>query len=372
MVVTLALAALLVGCGADGSTDQPRSQPETTGAASWTELPASPLSARYEPVSVWDGSRFYVIGGYEGAPCPPNADCALSEVDPLRDGAAYDPQTSTWTSIATAPMPVTGQSVVVGTTIYILTYEMGRDGTVAFMSYDIAHDEWRLLPPPEQHEAWLSGTDEVAMVFDDARGRNAYFDPAAMRWRLLPVSPFGAGRGGYPVWTGEQVLLTAHKEVPNDQAPVVELAALDPTSMTWTDLGETDIVGYGPVRVGDLVVWPSPEKLDGGEVDNWGRAYDEGGVYDPANDAWKDLPPLLHSRGGVCCTVTTDHLLSIYGNLLDPHTDTWVEVAAPPGGERYASALVGGGDHVLVWGGTVLEAGSGSSLDTGYLLTIAQ
>lgn len=370
VVIAIAAAVVLTGCGADRASRQPPSAAELAGTASWSELPDSPLSARYDPVTAWDGHRFFVLGGNEGIPCPPNADCALPD-DPQSDGAVFDPQTSEWTMIASAPLPVTGQTVVVGDFLYVLTYEMGRDGTVAFMSYDIADDRWRLLPSPPTRLPWLTGSDDVVMTFDEQSGRNHFFDPETKHWRPLPASPFGPRRGGYPVWTGEEILLTAHKVVPNDHAPVVELAALDPDAMTWADRGETDIVGYGPMRVSDLVVWPSAEQLDGGEVDNWGRMYDEGAIYDPASKTWKPLPPLPDNTGGLCCALTTGTWVAIAGNLLDPRSDTWVEVPTPPGGVRYGAASTGGGDHVLLWGGTTFDE-PGASLDTGYLLTIEE
>ena len=375
MFITLvALAGSLAACAdeAPPGSGSPPDSVQVSSEAEWTELPPGPLSARYSSVAEWTGSSFFVIGGYEGQACPPNADCALPPHPPLSDGAAFDVTSMKWRAIAPAPEPVTGRSVVVGTTLYVLTFGYGGNGDdAAFLAYDIDSDQWSELTSPKNPNAWLAATSDQVVAFDEDHGRNTVYDATADRWRPLPSIPFWDSSGGYPVWTGSELLVARHAEVPNDEAPVVQLASLDQSLTQWTDLGDTDIVGWGPVRVGSTIVWPSLWSLDGGETDNWGRAYPEGAIFQPTTGEWSDMPAEPSKHGGLSRLVVTDGLVSLDGNLLDPVTRLWTGVPEPPGGARYDEVLVGGADSVMLWGGALTD-GDGSSLDTGYLLELGR
>jgi hypothetical protein len=373
MVVSAGLLLVLAGCNAFGKSS-PSDSVEVSGSASWSMLPESPLSPRYSPLAVWDGSEFLLVGGYNGSPCPPNADCAGADHE-LSDGAAFDPQSSRWRVLANSPVPVSGeadgQSVVVGDRLFLLdTDDDRRQATTTFLSYDITDDRWTRLPVPDLRNAWLIAAGDSVVAVGESGPKNLVFDPVAVRWRPLPKSPLPHG-GETGVWTGHKLLVAEHADVPNDQPPVVRLASLNQGLNRWTLLPDSKIVGQGPVAVAGRVIWPSPETLDGGEVDNWGHSYDEGGIYDPSTGAWSKLPA-RPDNGGLDCCANTDQLVNIYGNLLDPITLEWITVPKPPGGSRNSPGVAGGKDVALVWGGAPYGHEDEGSLATGFILHTPQ
>src|SRR4051794_35987802 len=102
MVTTVVAAALALGVTGCGHVENSaKSESASTG---WVRVADAPLSPREDAFGVWTGSETLVIGGSDARPCPANADCIPPEVPPLRDGAAFDPETGTWRTIADAPV----------------------------------------------------------------------------------------------------------------------------------------------------------------------------------------------------------------------------------------------------------------------------
>jgi hypothetical protein len=356
----------VAGC-ADGGAE---AGAEFTHQAAWSAVSSGPLDARYSPMSVWDGERYYVMGGYHDEKCGPSGDC--SEADPpLHDGATYDPATDEWQQIADAPVGLDGHVVAVNGLIYVHTYPEWKGPGARFLSYDPAIDEWTVLPNPSKY-GWLSATDEVPVIFADrGRDQSAFFDAEAARWRPLPDNPFWQKDAGYPAWTGSEFIVSSHTPSKmGSEPPLVKLVSLDADLRKWTDLGTTEIVGTAQVAVGDRVVWPSPEMANGGGdgTGDWGAIYPEGGIYDPATATWADIPPLPTRRGAYCCGSGTERLVSVYGTLLDPVTLEWTEVPPPEGGPRMYATRAAADNHALMWGGAAQDDPDQSLLDSGFLL----
>lgn len=72
----------------------------------WQRIDRSPLDPRYWATSLWTGEEVIIWGGYNGY-APEGARRIFA------DGAAYDPPTDTWRTLATAPLlPRCGHSAV--------------------------------------------------------------------------------------------------------------------------------------------------------------------------------------------------------------------------------------------------------------------
>jgi hypothetical protein len=102
------------GCGGEAGT------PADTGV--WERAPRGPLSPRHGATAIWTGSEVLIVGGDVASPCPAGASCARRR-EPRRDGAAFDPGTGSWRTIAEAPTPIVAglsEPVVVGDTVYHL------------------------------------------------------------------------------------------------------------------------------------------------------------------------------------------------------------------------------------------------------------
>lgn len=335
--------------------------PAWTGSArlvgDWQVRGRSPLSARSHASGAWLDGRFYLVGGQLDRPCPANASC-VAPSRRLRDGASYDPGTDTWRAIASAPVAISETApVAVAGRLYYRIYDGGGQAVV---SYDPAADAWTTLPRQAGDGELVAAGDvlvSVAFSDEDAAAIDEVYDPATGRWARLPDDPLGPSYDRAAAWVDGKLLLGAKELVasPGSEKPaVVRLAEFDLATSTWRRLPDSDVIGSGPATVGGLVVWPDQGSGDGGEVNNWGRDYPMGGIFDPATGEWAELPEteagegLLYSRPGA--SVTGDLLLAS-GHLLDPAARAWTRLTPPPAGNLEGQTVVAGPDGLLVFGG---------------------
>jgi hypothetical protein len=383
-VSTCAMVMVLAaGCGSNDYASRQSASAvsrnfDSIGA--WTALPAPPLSARHEADGVWVGGRFVVFGGRSSPICPPAADCPDPDEPALRDGASFDPATGKWARIADAPVPVVGlNSVVAGDRLYLLTGEFGRsDSPLTFLSYAPEQDAWTTHPmPPVPGQLVAVGSSVVVVPGSDEDGpaADAIFDIKANTWQALPDDPLGPSSSRSAAWVDGALLLAAQDAEPSygTRPSPVRLARLDDNFTRWSTLPESEIVfAEPPVTVGNRVVWPYLGSADGGEINNWGRSYAVGGIFDLAAEQWKALPALPSEATPACCSgaVIGDRVM-VGSQLLDPATGHWIRIPPLPGKNRLAATVVGGPDAVLVWAGaTTLPGRTGrpANLATGYLL----
>ena len=343
--------------GADRDTTAAASGP-TEVVGDWQVRATPPLSARSFASGAWLDGRFYLVGGQLDQPCPANASC-LAPSRLLRDGAGYDPATDTWRAIATAPVNISETApVAVGGRLYYRVYD--RDGQLV-VSYDPAADAWTTLPRQAGDGELVAADDRlVSIAFSDETETaiDEIYDPAAGRWSRLPDDPLGASYNRAAVWVNGKLLLGAKELVAapgSEKAPVVRLAELDLATSTWRRLPDSEVIGGGATSVSGLVVWPDQGSADGGEVNNWGRSYPMGGIYDPASGTWSELPALGAGGEGVLfsradASVSGTRLLAS-GHLLDPAARTWTRLTPPPAGNLEGQTVVAGPDGLLVFGG---------------------
>ncbi|GLI02240.1 Kelch repeat-containing protein [Phytohabitans aurantiacus] len=351
----LALLAVLAAT-ACGATDP---SPGGGGAPGegWRELAGSPLSPRHAALGLWTGTEALIVGGADDAICPPNADCA-ADPTPLADGAALDPATGKWRRIADAPVPFSwGQGVVVGTSAYILPSQ-GRQ----VLEYRIGEDRWTLVQVPFKPDSWYqllaaggrlvaySGSDETVESPDYV------LDAATGAWRELPADPQGRSYDRTMAWTGRELVLFDKKLVPNpgqNEPSLTRAAALDLATGTWRLLPNSQILYTAPWLLSDgKLVNPTLGDADGGEVGNWGRAYPNGGILDPATGQWAALPE--RPGGGETSgarSATSAIFTGLRGSVLDTTTGTWEPLPTLPGGRRSGATYVAAGRDFLVFGG---------------------
>jgi hypothetical protein len=369
---TLIAAALLSGCAAQPPA-LTAGNPSPAESA-WAKLPESPLSARHEATAVWVEDRFVVVGGWSGPPCPDSASCVEPEDPAHRDGAAFDPSTAEWHPIADAPIPVSGwNSAVLDGQLYLLTGAEWRDDSpVAVLRYDPDADTWTEFPaPPVDHAALLAGSGMLFAISGSDElepARDFIFDAAAGSWAELPDDPLGPSFNRSGTVLDGELILTAKDlvESPGSEEPsLARLARLSADLAEWTAMPDTETIGGNPVAVSGLVVFPGTGGADGGEVNNWGREYFFGGIYDPSDGSWMDLPsPPAGGLPGLILTLGDRTLVG--GHLLEPRSGSWTELPALPAGERRSAATAAGGEWILVWGGSTQT----DNLDDGYLLEV--
>ena len=239
--IGLALCAAVVLGGAAGCG----SAEEAATPAGWTQLPASPLSLRGSTTLHWTGDEVLLLGGSDAPPCPPNASCIEPTTPPLADGAAFDPATRTWRTIATAPVPFEWATVLqLGDVVYFaVPGSSGRPETrAAFLAYDLARDRWTDLPVPtgSELEGGLVAAGERVVFYPtgDEFGEHPdwIFDPATGEWTGLPDDPLPATYSRWMKQEDGKLVLRAQKAVPNptgDEPWFV--TSLDFHSLEWSD-----------------------------------------------------------------------------------------------------------------------------------------
>ena len=250
-------------------------------AGSWRTIAAPPIELPGSDLEVaWTGSELLVMGP------PPLA----SGPETAARGAAYDPATDTWRTIAPAP-PGRG---VGGTGAWaanrMLLWTLG----VGVTAYDPAADAWTVLSTEPigtagspmfnsgAGSAVWTGTELV--VADGGSSGIAAFEPTSATWRLLPDRPAGSYGVQPLVWTG-RVIGSGDRRGPAWMAPG-ETAWHQPSEPTPEDAGS---VPAAQVWVGDrFLSWSGATY--GGPSNPRTPAADTAIALDLTTGSWSDAP----------------------------------------------------------------------------------
>lgn len=376
--VVVCASLTLAACGQAQSREGVRSGSEARESAqAWTRIPPGPLSARPGAVAVTVGQEVLVLGGTDAPPCPPNADCAGPSEPALRDGAAYSPGARTWRTISDAPAPLLWpRTAVADGVVYLLASEQvigqpggGDDIAPALLAYSVAGDSWSALPFPPGGGA----SDIVAVPASSARGAavlaypgshenghrpDQVYDVETKSWSEVPIDPIEPSFDRRMVVTdrGDVVLLGIDSVADPGVRPALYRAALwRPGEKAWEELPRSEVVGYDQMWwwSDGRVVNASGERIDGGQTNNYGRAYPSGGLLDPYERAWTVLPNRPPPVFGVTWYVGAagDGVVVAGGWALNVATARWTKVPVDdelPQQEAAVSAVDG---RLFVWGG---------------------
>jgi hypothetical protein len=354
-LVVLVPLAVMNGPGSDDS-----GPPVDDPIGHWESIASAPLSARDGSASVWTGEEMIVVGGNVRPPCPPSADCDGPSPDQLRaDGAAYDPETDTWRSIAAAPVPFTyAQAVWTGREMVVLEISAVPNGKPGHtLAYDPEADAWRELDPPP--DAYLIGGvwDGRELFYWQSEQRAGdgdwSLDPSTGEWTRLPDDPFEPTYDRAYVWTGDRfVFLGIDKSrtyASGDGGEVFQVAEYDPATRTWRRLPDSPVGGGDPMwffHQGYVVNPFEDPRFDSDRPTN--------GAYDPNAGTWSEAPGSGRYTYAGCMLGPLgsggDWLAPGGGVLysLDP-ADTVVTPDCPQLPEPAAAAWAG--ERVIIWGG---------------------
>jgi len=357
-----AAACLLVGGGiaiAVLQDDAQHPSPAPAPGAGWTRLPDSPLSPRANSLMVWTGEAALVIGGEVDHLCPPSADCA-SRSTIARDGAAYDPETKTWRSIAPAPADFAAWTpyTVVGDRVVVVVH---GEGTVPdrFFAYDAADDRWRALPAPPTDrptpldiDTGLSALDgRVYTIADD--DTVLVLDPAAGTWSTLPRGPHRPRLAEHYVAATPEGIVVVGVDASTQQDPNLLVAEVW-DGEAWHRLGSSEILGGwgGWHWTGARLVSPYAECFDGGETNNYGRCIPSGGALDPGTAAWQPLEaaPSMTSRGWTL-SAAEGPLVATWGYVYDDADGSWTRIEKPDDAPSAGTAATFADGTLLAFGG---------------------
>ena len=372
VVASVLLTVGLIACGSRGEGVITSNAAPADG---WVEVPRSPLTARAHTVGVWTGREVLLVGG-DTFMCPPSADCVAPVDPPLADAAAFDPSTGAWRTVAPAPVAFSWASTaVLGDDVYFLAPRQGRpESETAFLRYSIAADTWTQLPAPSVGESWYSilaaGDVIVAGAGSDEWGPEPLqrFDPVAQAWEELPAAPLSPAFDRVLTWSGTHLYVFDHELVPNpnsEQPSLTRAARLDLSSRTWERLPDSEILGTGPwLADATFLVTPMLGSEDGGEVNNWGRRYPYGGIFDTSTSTWLPLPT---PRGGAHAAGVIGSRDALYfatgGSVLDLTSGSWIDLPRLPDAGSYTERTVlTAGSDAFVFGGVRWDGGTKGEL----------
>jgi hypothetical protein len=175
-------------------------------------------------------------------------------------------------------------------------------------------------------------------------------------------------------WSGKELVLFAHELVPQPGATkpsLVLAAALDPESGAWRRLPDSKILGQGArwFAAGGKLILPALGSADGGEVGNWGRAYPNGGILDPASGTWSKLPRAPADdavSGGVLAGSRADYF-GTNGWILDATAGEWIGI--PTLDQVTGRTVAAAGTDMLALGGVRWNGPRGRLLRETWLWT---
>jgi hypothetical protein len=155
----------------------------------WRTLAPAPLSPRSAPAAVWTGREMVVWGGND--PARGRAGNALL------DGAAYNPVSDSWRRIASAPAGSArsfGKAVLAQGRMVVGGGQDPTSGprTASLLVYDLARDRWQRLPGEDPvYDLAATGREVALATIDPGTGQLTFrsVDVSNGRSRLLPDFP---------------------------------------------------------------------------------------------------------------------------------------------------------------------------------------
>ncbi|MBO0867918.1 MAG: S8 family serine peptidase [Micromonosporaceae bacterium] len=259
----------------------------TPQQAPWTDVASYPTKIMDNSADVLDG-RVYSVGGFDG-------------VRITGAGYFYDPGTGDWSRIA--DLPEARQNAAAGAIGGRLYAAGGWSATglpsPSTFDYDPATDTWtQLADAPVAVAAagkavlgdqlYLVGGCADSACFQTSTAVVRY-DPGSNRWRRLADYPEPAGHLGCGAIAGK---LYCTGGIDNFSAVRTSTYAYDPATDTWTPKASLPIPNWAfasSAANGQLIVSGGVTLGEGGFVQ-----HNMGFRYDPATDAWTQLPNANH------------------------------------------------------------------------------
>ncbi len=274
---------------------------------SWSSAANMPTARKQITNSVVSlNGEIYVLGGV-------NSDGNITDAVEV-----YNPQTNTWRSAASMPLPL-----------------------------------WRTMVAAVDGKIFMMGGYRSTASFPFSPTRDVYeYDPSNNEWTQKASMPSPRGMGAAVVLDGNiHVLAGALNNALRDHT------IYDPQIDEWTS---------GPSLIGVR------SGLAAGVIDS--RIYAVGGyrlqgrvvsqktveMFDPTSNEWTQVADLPDTRHGISAAVI-DEKLYVFGGLpvavethsfvYDPNTDTWTELADMPNGLTMAGAAAVDGTIYVIGGG---------------------
>lgn len=271
-------------------------------------------SAREQHTAIWTGTEMIIWGGFTGA----------FAFDTLGDGARYDPQTDTWTSISAVNQPskrVGHTSIWTGTEMIV----WGGFSCVACINAELDN--------------------------------GARYNPSTNTWTPITTINAPVARGNHSaIWTGSKMIVWGGQ---NDITLLNTGGIYDPATDTWVN---TTLVGAPPPTRCHVGIYTTSDMIIfGGQINNTigcGISSTMTGYrFDVTANAWSAISdaPLSSSLAGPAAIWSGNRMITWFddaGGRYDPVTDIWqgASIDGAPSIRR-KHTLVWTGTSMIVWGG---------------------
>ena len=254
-------------------------------------------------------------------------------------------------------------TAVAGGRLYVIGGLSGITGapTAEVSTWDPASDTWTAAPPLPEARDHAAATALDGAVFVSGGGSPAG-QPTDTLWMLpaggdawRPLPPLPEPRYAHRMVAVEDLLF-----VVGGIGPSGAVLVYDPVEEAWHAAAKLpDTRDHLAAVVVDGEIWAI-----GGRVD--GRAVSRVDIYDPANDSWRDGPPLPAVTSGAAEAVTVEGRILLSGgedpsvsdDVIDRHwqidardpTATWQPLDAPPLAVHGAQGAMVDGTFVIAGG----------------------
>lgn len=348
---------------------------------SWKPLPRAPIVGRIAAGAVWTGDELVVWGGV----------ARTGKVEPVSDGAAYDPSARTWRSLAPAPAGVLGDvgagAVWTGDAA-VFWAGNSPDGPAGGAVYDPETGTWRRLPPGplgprEGYSAVWTGKE--LLIVGGTRGDTfatpvgAAVDPVTGSWRRLSaLDPLAGLLANGAVWDGREVFVLGRQALCPEQGSTC--ARYGPVFVAYDPLGDVIrriSLANAPVvaeRRSQLIpiAWTGDDVLFSTAGDPTAGIV----LYSPRTNAWRTgrlAPCPVPAAGYAQAAWLGNRFVAACGTrglqVYSPDQDTWESITpgASPLNSREGSAIVWTGKDLIAWSGTVRKPFNPTPADGAFI-----
>jgi N-acetylneuraminic acid mutarotase len=296
-----------------------------TTRGTWTEGHAAP-STKMEAQSAVVGGKLYVFGGFAGT----NKD-TMSPVEPRV--SVYDPRADAWSRAADMPIDVTHcTAVVVDGTVWFAGGYRGPHPGVAVanvLRFDVAANSWSEGPPLPIPTA--AGTlvlvDRTLHYIGGFLDRDTTVDShwalavdGGTTWERRAPLPMPRGHLASAVVGGRIYAIGGQQRHDTDPVDLDVVDVYDPARDTWTAVASlltprSHFEAATFVHHGRIVI------VGGRNNRRWRPlnrvALANVTTYDPATDAWTELPALPMALLSTCAQVVDGRLIVTNGCVMD-------------------------------------------------------
>ena len=267
----------------------------------WRTLPPAPLDPdRGDAIGTWDGHEVIVLNGFTG----------------IR-AAAFDPATFTWRALPAPPgqTQANNASTRLATIggVVVFTHHTSDGAPFGVELFDPATSTWSTAasPPSSLQNADIRTTasdDELYVLATPTNGGNqcsvqqpiARYDPASNVWTSLTADV--PRQGWWPTvfsWAGDQLILAGGSDCGTGTA-VSDAESLDPSTSKWRTIhaAPVELRATSSDHRYDDATWTGTQLIslqaDGQPI-----------TYHPSTDAWHVGPTFLDTNGSLADTPGT-------------------------------------------------------------------